>query len=57
MRAEVPSSNVPRFDGHLNTSRRCSAEAVVVIVHNAVHHSGQIPLSVMRTIVRCPLGT
>ena len=53
-------SSMPRFSppvlvggGHETAMESCSSH-IVVIGHNALQHSAQIPLSLMRAIVRCP---
>jgi putative CocE/NonD family hydrolase len=52
IRIEVSSSNFPRFTRNLNTGGNNYDEAVGVVAHNSVHHSGQYPSQIRLPIVR-----
>jgi predicted acyl esterase len=51
-RAEVSSSNFPRFDRNLNTGGNNYDETRGLVAHDPIHHSQQYPSSLTLSIVR-----
>jgi putative CocE/NonD family hydrolase len=52
IRAEISSSNFPRFDRNLNTGGNNYDEVKGAVAHNSVHHSKQYPSQVTVTVVK-----
>jgi len=52
LRIEVSSSNFPRFERNLNTGGHNYDEAVGVVAHNKVHHTGVHPSQIRVSIVK-----
>jgi predicted acyl esterase len=51
IRLEVSSSNFPRFDRNLNTSKNASTDATMVKATNTILHDQQYPSALILPIV------